>query len=265
MNIDRQQIQQLVRDVAFTTLLPLTNNVSRDYKKDGSIVTAADRAVQNSLSKRLADLYPDIALLGEEMSVEQQQQLFDSGKPIWCLDPIDGTSNFASGLPFYSISLALIEQGEVTFAIVLDPSRDESFTAVRGEGAWLNDLPLRLTSPNLSLDNTIAFVDFKRLPPDLALKLVKDRPFASQRNLGSIALELCWLAAGRGHIYLHGSQQIWDYAAGDLILEEAGGFASTLYGNPSFRYTLEPRSSCAAIDEALFQAWQNYLLDAVNG
>ncbi len=265
MNIDRQQIQQLVRDVAATTLLPYSNNVSRDYKKDGSIVTAADSAVQSSLTKRLADLHPDIALLGEEMSAEQQQQLFDSGKPIWCLDPIDGTSNFASGLPFYSISLALIEQGEVTFAMVLDPSRNESFTAIRGQGAWLNDEPLRLTSPNLSLDNTIAFVDFKRLPPALASKIVADRPFASQRNLGSIALELCWLAAGRGHIYLHGSQQIWDYAAGDLILEEAGGFASTLYGDPSFRYTLQPRSSCAAIDEHLFQVWQSYLLDAVNG
>ena len=265
MNIDRQQIQQLVRDVAATTLLPYSNNVSRDYKKDGSIVTAADSAVQSSLTKQLADLHPDIALLGEEMSTEQQQQLFDSGKPIWCLDPVDGTSNFASGLPFYSISLALIEQGEVTFAMVLDPSRNESFTAIRGQGAWLNDEPLRLTSPNLSLDNTIAFVDFKRLPPALASKIVADRPFASQRNLGSIALELCWLAAGRGHIYLHGSQQIWDYAAGDLILEEAGGFASTLYGDPSFRYTLQPRSSCAAIDEHLFQVWQSYLLDAVNG
>ena len=72
MNIDRQQIQHIVRDVAFTTLLPLTNNVSRDYKKDGSIVTAADDAVQSALSKRLAELYPDIALLGEEMSIEQQ-------------------------------------------------------------------------------------------------------------------------------------------------------------------------------------------------
>jgi len=153
----------------------------------------------------------------------------------------------------------------VVFAMVLDPSRNESFTAIRGQGAWLNDEPLRLTSPNLSLDNTIAFVDFKRLPPALASKIVADRPFASQRNLGSIALELCWLAAGRGHIYLHGSQQIWDYAAGDLILEEAGGFASTLYGDPSFRYTLQPRSSCAAIDEHLFQVWQSYLLDAVNG
>lgn len=265
MNIDRQQIQQLVRDVASTTLLPYTNNVSRDYKKDGSIVTAADSAVQSSLTKQLAELHPDIALLGEEMSTEQQQQLFDSGKPIWCLDPVDGTSNFASGLPFYSISLALIEHGEVTFAMVLDPSRNESFTAIRGQGAWLNDEPLRLTSPNLSLDNTIAFVDFKRLPPALASKIVADRPFASQRNLGSIALELCWLAAGRGHIYLHGSQQIWDYAAGDLILEEAGGFAATLYGAPSFRYTLQPRSSCAAIDEHLFQVWQSYLLDAVNG
>ncbi len=265
MNIDRLQIQQLVRDVAFTILSPYTNNVSRDYKKDGSIVTAADREVQSSLSKRLAELHPDIALLGEEMSAEQQEELFDSGKPIWCLDPVDGTSNFASGLPFYSISLALIEQGEVTFAMVLDPSRDESFTAIRGQGAWLNDSPLRLTSPSLSLDNTIAFVDFKRLPTELALKLVADRPFASQRNLGSIALELCWLAAGRGHIYLHGSQQIWDYAAGDLILEEAGGFASTLYGDPSFRYTLKPRSSCAAIDEDLFNVWQSYLLDAMNG
>lgn len=259
MQIDRLKIQQLVRDVANRTLSPLINNVSRRYKKDGSIVTKADEAVQTSLIDGLAEIYPDIELLGEEMTVEQQQALIASGRPIWCLDPIDGTSNFAANLPFFAISLALIEQGEVTFGIVYDFSRDESFTAAKGQGAWLNDEVIEIQSPGLKLSETIAFVDYKRLPQSLAAQLVTSRPYASQRNLGSIALELCWLSVGRGHIYLHGGQFLWDYAAGDLILSESGGFSSTLRGKPSFESSLEPRSSCAAIDKTLFDDWQRYI------
>lgn len=262
MNVDRQQLQQIVRDVAKTTLLPLFNNVNREYKKDGSIITVADKSVQQALTERLATLCPDVQLLGEEMSAEQQQALLDSGQPLWCLDPVDGTSNFAAGLPFFTVSLALIEAGQVITGVVLDPIRDECFSAVRGEGAWLNDAPLRIEETGLSLKRSIAFVDFKRLPTALSAQLVKDRPYGSQRNLGSIALELCWLAAGRGHVYLHGSQHIWDYAAGDLILAEAGGYAATLDGDVPFRPTLVPRSTLAAVDHSLFQQWQQ-TLDAI--
>lgn len=262
MNIDRQQLQFIVRDVARATLLPLFNNVNREYKKDGSIITLADKAMQQALTERLAQICPGVSLLGEEMTVAQQQALLDSGQPLWCLDPVDGTSNFAAGLPFFSVSLALIESGEVKAGVVLDPIRDESFSAVRGEGAWLNDQPLLAEETGLPLKRSIAFVDFKRLPRALSSRLVTDRPYGSQRNLGSIALELCWLAAGRGHIYLHGSQHIWDYAAADLILAEAGGFAATLQGDQPFIHSLQPRSTYAAIDHKLFQQWQAYLTEA---
>ena len=259
MNIDRQQLQQIVRDVARATLLPLFNNVNREYKKDGSIITVADKAMQQALTERLATLCPDVMLLGEEMTAAQQQALLDSGQPLWCLDPVDGTSNFAAGLPFFTVSLALIESGQVTAGVVLDPIRDECFSAVRGEGAWLNDAPLRTEDTGLNLKRSIAFVDFKRLPAALSTQLVSHRPYGSQRNLGSIALELCWLAAGRGHVYLHGEQHIWDYAAGDLILAEAGGHAATLDGDTPFKATLKPRSMYAAVDHALFEQWQSTL------
>lgn len=263
MDIDRQQLQSIVREVAQNTLLPLYNNVQREYKKDGSIITRADKAVQLALTERLAGICPGVLLLGEEMSAEQQQALLDSGKPIWCLDPVDGTSNFATGLPFFSISLALIESGEVKAGIVLDPVRDELFAAVRGQGAWLNDIPLQAEETGLQLKRSIAFVDFKRLPKALSSRIVGDKPYGSQRNLGSIALELCWLAAGRGHIYLHGSQHIWDYAAADLILAEAGGYAATLQGDAPFSHSLQPRSTYAAIDQQLFEQWRQYLAEAV--
>jgi myo-inositol-1(or 4)-monophosphatase len=259
MNIDRQQLQQIVRDVARATLLPLFNNVHREYKKDGSIITVADKVMQQALTERLAELCPNVMLLGEEMTVAQQQALLDSDQPLWCLDPVDGTSNFAAGLPFFSVSLALIEAGQVTAGVVLDPIRDECFSALRDEGAWLNDVPLSTEDTGLSLKRSIAFVDFKRLPAPLSTQLVNHRPYGSQRNLGSIALELCWLAAGRGHIYLHGDQHIWDYAAADLILAEAGGYAATLDGNTPFKATLKPRSMYAAVDHALFEQWQNTL------
>lgn len=261
MKIDRRQLQHIVRDVAQSTLLPLYHNVHREYKKDGSIITKADKAVQQALTEHLATLCPDVLMLGEEMPPEQQHALLESGQPLWCLDPIDGTSNFAAGLPFFSISLALIEAGKVSAGVVLDPVRDEIFSAVRGRGASLNDVPLITDNTGLSLKRSIAFIDFKRLPDPLSRRLVTDRPYGSQRNLGSIALELCWLAAGRGHIYLHANQHIWDYAAADLILSEAGGYAATLHGEQAFSRSLRPRSMLAAVDEALFQQWQHYLIE----
>jgi len=259
MNIDRRQLQQIVKDVADTTIMPLFNNVSRRYKKDGSIVTQADNAMQHALSERLAEICPDIALLGEEMTPAEQQAMLDTGQPLWCLDPIDGTSNFAAGLPFFCVSLALIEQGRVITAVVYDPVRDESFSACLGQGAWLNDAPLLVENVGLTLKRTIAFIDFKRLPEALSTQLVKERPYGSQRNEGSIALELCWLAAGRGHVYLHGGQNIWDYAAADLIVSEAGAYACTLNGENVFKNTLEQRSSCAAVDKDLYDQWRAYL------
>jgi myo-inositol-1(or 4)-monophosphatase len=158
------------------------------------------------------------------MSEQEQARVLTKASTFWVLDPLDGTTNFAHGLPFFSISLALVAEGRVCFGMVYDPSRDECFWAEIGEGAWLDGIPLRLGAEQpRQLCDCIAVVDYKRLDPQLACRLVRERRYRSQRNLGSVALEWCWLAAGRMQLYLHGGQRLWDYAAGRLICQEAGG------------------------------------------
>jgi myo-inositol-1(or 4)-monophosphatase len=105
----------------------------------------------------------------------------------------------------------------------------------------------------------VVIIDLKRLAPGLQRRLLEERPFGSQRNLGSCALEWAWLAAGRGHAYIHGGMKLWDYAAGSLILEEAGGYSAAFDGESVFRSNLEPRSVCAAQDEGLFGSWIRWL------
>lgn len=259
MDINRLTIQQLIRDTAQQVLMPLFNAVHRQYKADGSIVTIADQKMQQALGDALSQLHPDITFLGEEMSKVKQQALLRDSAALWCLDPVDGTSNFAGGMPFFSVSLALIQQGEVTHGWVYDPVADECFSAEKGQGAWLNDAPLQASFSGLTLEQTLACIDFKRLPKNLAMRLIKDKPYGSHRSLGSIALELCWLAAGRVQLYLHGRQQLWDYAAANLIVQESGAFSSTLKDEAVFTRSLQARSTCAAIDEHLFAAWRDYL------
>ena len=106
---------------------------------------------------------------------------------------------------------------------------------------------------------TIGLVDFKRLAPELASKLATSPPYKSQRSFGSVALDWCWLAAGRGDVYVHGKQKLWDYAAGGLILSEAGGVAATLQSEPVYNGSLEPRSAVLAINQKLFEKWLHYL------
>jgi len=259
MNIDINILKESVISASKAIVLPQFNSVTRHYKSDGSVVTDADFEMQEAITYALNLHYPDIALLGEEMTQVQQQSLLDLGKPLWCLDPIDGTSNFAAGMPYFSVSLALIEAGRVTFAVVYDPIRDECFSAQYGHGAWLNEQPLIPQTTGLSLSQTLALIDFKRLTPELASALITQRPYASQRSLGSIALELCWIAAGRGHIYLHAKQQLWDYAAAQLILSESGAKACTLEGSTLTAKQLEPCSTLAASDADVFTQWCDYL------
>ena len=145
-----------------------------------------------------------------------------------------------------------------------DPIRDEMFTAIKGEGAWLNNKKLSCKESGFTLDKSIAMVDLKRLPKSLAKKLLLNPPYKSQRNLGTCVLEWAWMAANRGHMYLHGGMKLWDLAAGTLILEEAGGFACTLQGEEVFRASMQPRSVIISPDKSLFKQWKNYLMENNN-
>ncbi len=267
MKSEADYVARLLRQTAATVLLPRWPGIRGQRKADGSLMTAADLAAQDYLAEALARDFPNIPLLSEEMSgAEQSALLQETEGLLWVLDPLDGTTNYAAGFPVFAISLALIERDQVVLGVVLDPVRDECFTAVRGQGALLNGQAIRACAAASRLENCVAVVDLKRLPEAQILRLSRQRCFGSQRNLGAVALEWCWLGAGRFHLYLHGGQRLWDYAAGRLIAEESGAVARQLALDrltPRQGVSLEPCLAVAAANTALLQDWQRCLgLDA---
>ncbi|MDD5394811.1 MAG: inositol monophosphatase [Thiothrix sp.] len=256
---DLQTLAHTIRDIAREEILPRFEHVGFSVKQDGSLLTEADLATNQCIREFLHTNWPEIAFLSEEMEPAEQDGLLRDADALWCLDPLDGTSNFAAGIPLFAVSLALFRQGEVVLALTYDPIRDEMFTAQQGQGAWLNGKRLQCQPSGFALRNAVAIVDFKRLSPQLKQALMLNSPYGSQRNLGSCALEWVWMAANRGQLYLHGGMKLWDLAAGTLILAEAGGYASTLRGESVFRASMEPRSVVISPDRELFAAWFRYL------
>jgi len=263
------RVQRLVKSAAADELTARFESVSVHLKADGSVITAADLAMQARLQAELAEHWPQYVLLGEEMTTEQQQRLLDDeGTGLWCLDPLDGTGNFAAGIPFFAVSLALIGQGEVQAAVVYDPCRDECFSALRGEGAWLNGQPLHAAASPATLREAMAMVDLKRLPDTLVGAIARQAPYRSQRSFGSVALDWCWIAAGRCQIYLHGGQKLWDYAAGALVARESGavgGLLSDYGGEWLTDFSLSPRIAMAATHQGLLKRWRDWIDQALDG
>jgi len=260
-----QDIVSIVRNIAKEELLLRFSKIKSSIKDDGSLITEADLAVQKRISEDLKHLDEDILFLGEEMPMEMQHDILQQrDKAIWILDPLDGTTNFAAGIPYYAVSLALIENGQVVLGVVYDPERDESFIAEKNAGAFLQIADLKYerlnqNSDDIKLADAVACIDLKRLPEKLAMKIVSNHPFRSQRSFGGVALDWCWLAAGRFDVYLHGKQNIWDYAAGNLIFSEAGGNSCTFEGGAVFINELTPRVGIGALNSALFDEWTDWL------
>ncbi len=262
---DLEKLKSLVKVAAKEELLKNFGHSEFEYKDDGSLITPADLAMQNRLEKELKHHWPMYDILGEEMSDDEQlavinQAVTNKDRGYWCIDPLDGTSNYAAGLPFFAVSIALIIDKQQQLGLIYDPVRDEMFTAIKGKGAYLNDRIIDHSQIKFSKNKpVVAEIDLKRLPEKLAVKLVTERIFASQRNIGSSALDWCWISAGRFDVYLHGGQKLWDYAAGSLIFREAGGHFISLDNEDVFRGQLETRSVLASHDENLFNYWYQWI------
>lgn len=260
---DIEAIIALLRESARDEILPRFRQARPDRKPDGSLVTEADLAVQRRIIAGLTKAFPGVPVLGEEMTRQAQERVLgQGGGPIWVLDPLDGTSNFACGFEGFAISLALVEDGAAVLGAILDPVRDQCFHATRGRGAFLDGEPIRPFTPGPGLGDCLAVLDFKRLPPHRVPPLLRPGGFRSQRNLGAVALEWCWLAAGRFQLYLHGGQRLWDYAAGRLIADEAG-VASHLYRpygtERAEGLDLGSRLAVAAANPDLLADWLNFI------
>jgi len=254
-----RSISSLAKIISAEILLPNFAKVKVDLKADGSWLTVADTLAHQKLTKQLTKLvnYP---VLSEELDRPTQQQILQS-KPLnyWCVDPLDGTSNFAQGIPYWCTSIALIESGKVVLAVVYDPNRDECFAASESSKTTLNGVEIdQLTKANASLQSAMGLIDFKRLNKQKALALVSNPPYRSQRSFGASALDFCWIAANRCQVYLHGQQKLWDYAAGLLILKNSGGCAQTFDQQAIFQNDLPSKTVLAATEPSLMKQWNNY-------
>lgn len=252
-------LESLVRDIARDEILPRYLKSARNRKADGSLFTEADVQSQRRFAAALPKLLPG-PVLGEEMPAETQARLWAEGQGgLWCIDPIDGTTNFVNGIPFFAVSIAYLVDHETRFGVVYNPVTDESFYAAKGAGAFLNGTELPLRPAALNLCDAVAGVDFKRIGHHLGDELAIRPPYYSQRNFGSSALEWCFVAAGRLDVYLHGGQMLWDYAAGRLIVAEAGGQAAALDGGSLTSGPAVKRGVIAAGSPTLFAQWRAWI------
>jgi myo-inositol-1(or 4)-monophosphatase len=254
-----EQVVALVREVARAEVTPRYLKVAHTHKHDGSLFTEADEATQKALESALPRIIK-CPVLGEEMTEKQQRAAWDAGEQgLWCIDPIDGTSNFVAGIPYFAISVAYLENHQRKLGVVYDPVADECFYAERGKGAFLDGEPLPIRTPVNELRRAMAGIEPKRLSKKLIAKMMADPPYASLRNFGASALDWCYTAAGRFDVYVHGNQKLWDYAAGALILEEAGGKLSRLEGGFDDDTDWE-RSVIASANPELFELWREWLV-----
>lgn len=194
------------------------------------LVTDVDRRAEARMREVLLGEHPDHAILGEEGGAS------GGGRHRWVVDPLDGTVNYAHGFPFFCASVALEVDGRPVVGVVLDPLRDETFAAVRGEGATLNGRPLRVSSAEELGGRALLATGF---PYDAAEAARLVRTFARflelgvpVRRPGAAALDLCYVAAGRLDGFWEHKLHPWDCAAGNLIVEEAGGRVTDPEGGP---------------------------------
>lgn len=254
VKVTRAALAAILEQAGEQIILPAFQSpVQVTAKADGSIVTETDLACERFVQDRLAELDASIAFLSEEMEHDEQLAcLHGNSGGFWCLDPLDGTSNFATKLPAFGISLGLIRNGVVELACIHDPVRRETFTAKNGEGACLNGAPI-LCSTEQVLSNAIGCIDLKRLDSQTAARLACSKSYRSQRNIGSCALEWAWLAAGRIQFIVHGGEKIWDFAAGSLIAAEAGCQFTDFNNKPLFPLSSLSSSVIASCTPALQQ------------
>jgi myo-inositol-1(or 4)-monophosphatase len=221
-------IEAVVRSGAMQ-LARLGAEVRIEKKGAIDLVTEVDVAVERMFRALIAQRFPDHDVLAEELDVTAT-----GSRHRWVFDPLDGTTNFAHGVPIFCASLALEIDGEAEVAAVYDPNRHELFTAERGIGAWLNGRPIRTSAATRMLDSILVtgFPYTVHEHPEHFLQVFGRvlQHARAVRRLGSAAIDLCWVAAGRMEAFWEEHLQPWDTRAGALIVEEAGGRVTGMDG-----------------------------------
>lgn len=206
------------------------NIASIDYKSAFNLVTDVDKASETLILEIIQGSFPDDAILAEESGASKARSARR-----WLIDPLDGTTNYAHSYPFFCVSIGLEQDGEMVLGVIYDPVRDELFYALKGEGAFLNDEKIKVSTID-QVENSLLVTGF---PPDSRgadiNNMIEFKTFTNLshgvRRDGSAALDLAYVATGRTEGFWEKRLAAWDVGAGSLIVEEAGGRVTDLEGH----------------------------------
>ncbi|MBM3416063.1 MAG: inositol monophosphatase [Bacteroidetes bacterium] len=196
-----------------------------------NLVTEADHAAEKAIIDVIHNYFPGHQVLGEESGAIPKDSDYK-----WIVDPIDGTINFAHGIPLNCVSIAIEHENKIIMAAVYNPHLNEFFFAEKGEGAYLNDKPIRVSEQTKAINACLVtgfpytYINMANGPLDIFERFV--RKGVPVRRLGSAAIDLCWVACGRFDGFYEHKLEPWDSAAGYLLVKEAGGKVTDHSGNP---------------------------------
>ena len=213
-------------------------------KRRNDFVTEVDHASEEAIIDTLLTAFPDHSILAEESGHKPGKgasTAMHEAEHVWVIDPLDGTTNFIHGFPQYAVSIALMQRGVVTQAVVYDPNRDELFTASKGRGAFLNDRRIRV-STRTKLDEALVGTGFPYRQIDHLdeylhmFRLVTEKA-AAVRRPGAAALDLAYVACARYDAFFEFGLAPWDVAAGSLLITEAGGLIGDFKGDSDYIFS----------------------------
>lgn len=237
MILDTDRVSDLLRETAEQIILPRFKRLEEgdtQEKGPGDLVTIADLESEKYLTPALARLIPGSHVVGEEAAAASPHilELFRSDEPVWVIDPVDGTANFAEGSELFAVIVALVQHGKVRAGWIYDPVRDRMAVAEAGEGAYLDDRRMHVAKPQ-KLAEMIGVLSLKFVPKDERSE-VRARAQNLRRffSLGCAGQEYLQLAEGRTHFSVYRRIMPWDHAAGWLIHREAGGAGAFADGTP---------------------------------
>ena len=224
-------IQKLISIVKETDSIFFDENLKNDVSQKGAsdYVTGVDKGISHYLHRRLQEEFPDVGFISEEEEYE-----YTEGKSYWVLDPVDGTTNFMHQLKLSAVSLGYYEDGEIKAGVIYNPDQNEIYWAQKGGGAYLNGerIHCNMTSELKDCLGVLEFNPYFKSDSKAALEHAS-KIFCSCKDLrtfGSSALTLAYIACGKCDVFLGRYLKPWDYAAGVIIVKEAGGIVSDLNG-----------------------------------
>ena len=259
--INLEKAWQAARNVAYSAgeILKEWWPRAKSVKQKGinDIVTNVDMESEKHIRGEIAAYFPEHGIFGEEESGDDPQRGY-----VWIIDPVDGTRNYAWGIPFFSLVIALAKDGEIITGVNYDPLHDEMFHAAKGKGAYLNEKEIKVSRTEC-LEGSILGMDLayedEKGTIDMLSAVTKLWPrLKTTRIMGSSALGLSYVAAGRTDIYFHHQLQPYDQAAGLLLVEEAGGIVTDRQGIRAGLYSDGIIASCSSLHEAFMKETKSF-------